>query len=139
MSCTIPTYMVLYVCAHHTINHLHSHLPALSPSSPSSSLCHSSSLPLFFTIILPPSLYPSFLSSPLLLSTFLLSPLSPLPSSPFLPTFPLSPLLPSPQAGANMIVSSTAVVRSPDPQKVITELRTSIEKWLQVHANRLLT
>ena len=48
----------------------------------------------FFTIILPPSLYPSFLSSPLLL-----------------PTFPLSPLLPlpSPQAGANMIVSGTPV------------------------------
>ena len=72
----------------------------------------------FFTIILPPSLYPSFLTSPLLLPTFPLSSLLPLPSSPpssFLPSLLSLPLLPplslpsSPslplQAGANMIVS----------------------------------
>lgn len=34
------------------------------------------------------------------------------------------------KAGANMIVSGTAVVRNPDPKKVISDLRTGIEKYL---------
>ena len=38
------------------------------------------------------------------------------------------------QAGANMIVSGSAVVKSPDPKTVIEQLRTSVEKWLKVHA-----
>ncbi len=35
-----------------------------------------------------------------------------------------------PQAGANMIVSGSAVVKSPDPAAVIKELREVGEKWL---------
>ena len=35
------------------------------------------------------------------------------------------------KAGANMIVSGTAVVRNPDPKKVISDLRAGIEKYLQ--------
>lgn len=36
------------------------------------------------------------------------------------------------QAGANMIVSGNAVMKSPEPKKVIDELRASAEKWLKV-------
>ena len=32
------------------------------------------------------------------------------------------------QAGANMIVSGTAVVRSDDPSQVINELKTAVDK-----------
>ncbi len=34
------------------------------------------------------------------------------------------------EAGANMIVSGTAVVKSPDPKKSIRDLRTGVEKWI---------
>lgn len=34
------------------------------------------------------------------------------------------------EAGANMIVSGTAVVKSPDPKKAIHDLRVGVEKWL---------
>jgi len=34
------------------------------------------------------------------------------------------------QAGANMIVSGTAVVKSLDPKKAMSDLRTGVEKWL---------
>ena len=34
------------------------------------------------------------------------------------------------QAGANMIVSGTAVVKSDDPKRVITQLRSGIEKYI---------
>jgi ribulose-phosphate 3-epimerase len=35
------------------------------------------------------------------------------------------------QAGANMIVSGSAVVKSPDPKSVITQLREITEKWIK--------
>jgi len=34
------------------------------------------------------------------------------------------------QAGANMIVSGSAVVKNDDPKTVITELRTVVESWI---------
>jgi len=36
------------------------------------------------------------------------------------------------KAGANMIVSGTAVVKNPDPKKVIMELKSGVEKWMNI-------
>ena len=69
--------MTFHLCVY-TIQSLFSLLYPLPPPS----LFASPLLFSFFTIILPPSLYPSFLSSPLL-PTFLLSPLSLLLPFPF--------------------------------------------------------
>ena len=88
--------MTFHLCVY-TMQPLSSLLYSLSPPLPPPSL-FASPLLFFFTIILPPSLYPSFLPSlissppsPSLLSLALFPPLSPF-SSPFLPTFLLSPL-----------------------------------------------
>ena len=37
------------------------------------------------------------------------------------------------QAGANMIVSGSAVVKSDKPKEVIDSLRTTTEKWIKIN------
>ena len=47
------------------------------------------------------------------------------------------PVPPCPsQAGANMIVSGSAVVSSPDPKSVIDNLRAITEKWITHNAQK---
>lgn len=75
-----------------------------------------------------------FLPSPLpLLSIPPFPSPSPLPSPQSYLCLPL-PSLPT-QAGANMIVSGSAVVNSPNPKDVMDNLRSVTEKWIKVNAN----